>query len=55
MSVIRLIKRNGDKVVEDFGFLKNEDEPFAYRKINETAIIIMLYVDDILSIKNNIY
>ena len=38
-----------------FGFLKNEDEPCAYKKFSGNSIVfLVLYVDDILLIENDI-
>ena len=41
-----------DKIVKEFDFIKNEDEPYVYEKTSESAIILILYVDDL--IENNI-
>ena len=44
-----------DKAVKEFGFLKNEDEPYVYNKVNGRIVVfLVLYVDDILLIRNNI-
>ncbi|KAA0037169.1 putative gag-pol polyprotein [Cucumis melo var. makuwa] len=44
-----------DKTVKEFGFIKNEDEPCVYKKVNGNPIIfLVLYVDDILLIGNDI-
>ena len=41
--------------VKVFGFVKNEDEPYVYKKISGSAIVfLVLYVDDILLIGNAI-
>ena len=42
-------------MIKIFDFIKNEEEPYVYKKISESAIIfLVLYVDDILLIENNI-
>ena len=44
-----------DEVVKEFSFMKNEDEPCVYKKVNGSAIVfLVLYVDDILLIGNDI-
>ena len=44
-----------DESVNGFGFVKNEDEPYVYKKISGSAIVfLVLYVDDILLIGNDI-
>ncbi|KAL3523497.1 hypothetical protein ACH5RR_016331 [Cinchona calisaya] len=44
-----------DEAVKEFGFIKNEDEPCVYKKINANAVVfLVLYVDDILLIGNDI-
>ena len=44
-----------DEDGKEFGFMKNEDEPCVYKKVNGSAIVfLMLYVDDILLIGNDI-
>ena len=44
-----------DEAVKEFGFMKNEDEPYVYKKVNGSAIVfLVLYVDDILLIGNDI-
>ena len=44
-----------DEVVKEFSFIKNEDEPCVYKKVSGSAIIfLVLYVDDILLIRNDI-
>ena len=44
-----------DEAIKVFGFIKNEDEPCVYKKVNESAIVfLVLYVDDILLIGNDI-
>ncbi|KAK8535528.1 hypothetical protein V6N12_057044 [Hibiscus sabdariffa] len=41
--------------IEEFGFIKNEDEPCVYTKISGSIVsFIILYVDDILIIGNDI-
>ena len=40
-----------DEAVKEFGFIKNEDEPCAYKKVSGSAVVfLVLYVDDILLI-----
>ena len=44
-----------DEAVEEFGFIKNEDEPCVYKKISGSVVVFpVLYVDDILLIGNDI-
>ena len=44
-----------NKEVWNFGFIKNEDEPFVYKKVSGSKMIFsVLYVDDILLIGNDI-
>nr|CAE04463.2 OSJNBa0029L02.4 [Oryza sativa Japonica Group] len=44
-----------DEVVKASGFVKNEEEPCVYKKINRSALgFLILYVDDILLIGNDI-
>ena len=44
-----------DETVKQYGFIKNEDEPCAYKKVSGSMIIfLVLYVDDILLIGNDI-
>ena len=44
-----------NEAIKEFGFVKNEDEPFVYKKVSGSAIVfLMLYVDDILLIGNEI-
>jgi hypothetical protein len=44
-----------DEVVKGFGFIKNEDEPCVYKKASGSALVfLVLYVDDILLIRNDI-
>ncbi|PKI48232.1 hypothetical protein CRG98_031387 [Punica granatum] len=44
-----------DDTIKEFGFIKNEDEPCVYKKVNGNAVIfLVLYVDDILLIENDI-
>ena len=41
--------------VKEFDFIKNEDEPYVYKKTSGSAVLfLVLYVDDILLIGNNI-
>ena len=43
-----------DETVKSFGFIKNVDEPYVYKKNSESAIVfLILYVDDILLIEND--
>jgi hypothetical protein len=42
-------------VVKGFGFIKNVEEPCVYKKVGGSAFVfLVLYVDDILLIKNDI-
>ena len=44
-----------DEAVKEFGLIKNEDEPYIYKKVSGSAIVfLVLYVDDILLIGNDI-
>nr|AAM74249.1 Putative retroelement [Oryza sativa Japonica Group] len=44
-----------DEVIKALGFVKNEEEPCVYKKINGSALMfLILYVDDILLIGNDI-
>ena len=44
-----------DAVIRSYEFMQNEDEPYVYKKISESAItFLVLYVDDILLIGNNL-
>jgi hypothetical protein len=44
-----------DEVVKGFSFIKNEDEPCVYKKASGSALVfLVLYVDDILLIRNDI-
>ena len=44
-----------DKVIKTYGFIKNGEEPCIYKWVNNSVIVfLILYVDDILLIKNNI-
>ena len=44
-----------DEIVKSFGFIKNMYELCVYKKTSESAIVILiLYVDNILLIKNDI-
>ena len=44
-----------DKIVKEFDFIRNEDEPCVYKKTSGSAIVfLVLYVDDILLIGNDI-
>jgi hypothetical protein len=43
------------EVVKEFGFIKNVEEPCVYKKVSGSAVVfLVLYVDDILLIKNDI-
>ena len=43
-------------VIKIFDFIKNKEDSCVYKKVNESAVIfLVLYVDDILLIKNNIF
>jgi hypothetical protein len=42
-------------VVNEFGFIKNLEEPCVYRKVSGSVVIfLVLYVDAILLIRNDI-
>jgi hypothetical protein len=42
-------------VVKGFGFIKDVEEPCVYKKVSGSAIVfLVLYVDDILLIRNDI-
>ncbi|WVZ51175.1 hypothetical protein U9M48_002340 [Paspalum notatum var. saurae] len=44
-----------DEVVKGFGFIKNVEEPCVYKKVSGSALVfLVLYVDDILLIRNDI-
>jgi hypothetical protein len=44
-----------DKVVKEFDFIKNVEEPCVYKRVSGSAVIfLILYVDDILLIRNDI-
>jgi hypothetical protein len=44
-----------DEVVKGFGFIKNIEEHYVYKKVSGSAVIILvLCVNDILLIKNDI-
>jgi hypothetical protein len=44
-----------DEVVKGFGFIKNLEEPYVYKKVSGSVVVfIVLYIDDILLIKNDI-
>jgi hypothetical protein len=44
-----------DEVVKGFGFIKNIEEPFVYKKVSgSTVVFLVLCVDEILLIKNDI-
>jgi hypothetical protein len=44
-----------DEVVKEFGFIKNVEELCVYKKVSGSAVVFpVLYVDDILLIKNDI-
>ena len=44
-----------DEAIKEFEFIKNEDEPCVYKKISGSMVVfLVLYVDDILIIKNDI-
>ena len=44
-----------DETVKEFGFSQNMDEPCVYKKVNGSAVVfLVLYVDDILLIRNNV-
>ena len=44
-----------DEVIKKFGFIKNEDEPYIYKKVSGSAVVfLVVYADDILIIGNDI-
>ena len=44
-----------DMTVKEFGFIKNMDEPYVYKKTSGSVIVfLVLYVGDILLIGNDI-
>jgi hypothetical protein len=44
-----------DEVVKGFGFMKNVEGPCVYKKVSGSAVVfLVLYVDDILLIRNDI-
>jgi hypothetical protein len=44
-----------DEVVKGFDFIKNVEEPCVYKKVSRSAVVfLILYVDDILLIRNDI-
>ena len=44
-----------DEAVKEFGFIKNEDEPYVYKKVSgSTVVFLVMHVDDILLIGNDI-
>ena len=44
-----------DEIIKMFGFIKTEDEPCVYKKISGCIVVfLILYVDDILLIRNDI-
>jgi hypothetical protein len=44
-----------DEAVKGCGFIKNVEEPCIYKKVSESAVVfLILYVDDILLIRNDI-
>ena len=45
-----------DKVIKMYGFIRNREEPYIYEwAIDFIVIFLMLYVDDILLLKNKIH
>ena len=44
-----------DEAIRSYDFIKNEDEPYVYKKISGSSItFLVLYVDDILLIGNDV-
>ena len=44
-----------NEVIRSYDFVKNEDEPYVYRKVSESAItFLVLYVEDIVIIGNDV-
>ena len=51
----RSLNLHFDKAVKEFGFIKNGDEPYVYKKVSRSAVVfLVMYVDDILLIGNDI-
>ncbi|KAL0392879.1 UNVERIFIED_CONTAM: hypothetical protein Sradi_2510700 [Sesamum radiatum] len=43
-----------DEVIEGYDFIKNDHDPFVYKKISGSSVVyFVLYVDDILLIGND--
>ena len=46
---------NFNDVIKSFDFIRNEEEPYVYKKVSATAItFLVLYVDEILQIGNDV-
>jgi hypothetical protein len=44
-----------DEVVKEFDIIKNVEEPYFYKKVSGSAVVfLVMYVDDILLIRNDI-
>jgi hypothetical protein len=44
-----------DEVLKEFGFIKNVEEPCVYKNVSGSIVVfLILYMDDILLIRNNI-
>ena len=44
-----------DKIIRMYGFVRNGEEPYIYKWINDSMVVfLILYMDDILLIENDI-
>ncbi|KAL0310450.1 UNVERIFIED_CONTAM: hypothetical protein Scaly_2926900 [Sesamum calycinum] len=44
-----------DEVVRGYDFIKNENDPCVYKKVNGSSVVyVVLYIDDILLIGNDV-
>ena len=44
-----------DNIIKSFDFIKNEEEPYIYKRVSGSAVIFfILYIDDILLFGNDI-
>lgn len=54
-QVSRSWNKHFDIEIKMFDFIKCEEEPYVYKRLSgSTIIVLVLYVDDILLIKNNV-